>query len=176
MTASSPRPIHVSAERLREMLSYDPETGVFIWRINPTKRIKAGTTAGYNQCGYDAIGFEGRAYLSHRLAWFYVYGVEPVHLIDHINGDKKDNRIANLREATASQNLWNMRKSSRNTSGYTGVVWHPGTGKWRAQSRHNGKPVHLGVFENALDAAKAHEEFIRAHRGEFVRKTEGQPA
>jgi hypothetical protein len=100
----------LTAERLRELLDYDPETGRFIWRKDhPTaKHIKAGSVAGTkNGRGYWVIGVAGAKYVAHRLAWLYVTGEWPAHLVDHENGDRLDNRFANLREATDSQNNFN---------------------------------------------------------------------
>jgi HNH endonuclease len=113
----------ITAERLRELLHYDPNTGEFRWRM-AKKGTYAGAVAGrYNTDGdgYRQIGINRRLYKKHRLAWFYMTGAWPRHEIDHINGDRGDNRFCNLREATASENRRNMRKRVNNTSGYKGV-------------------------------------------------------
>jgi hypothetical protein len=100
----------ITAERLRQLLHYDPERGVFTWLSRPAERSWntrfAGTRAGtINGLGYVVIGILGRRYKAHRLAWLYVHGEWPGRELDHINCDKSDNRIANLRPATRSQNI-----------------------------------------------------------------------
>ena len=100
----------VDHKLLLRQLVYDPDTGIFT-RVAPSStRVRAGDVAGHtvNGSGYVAVGFAGKRYLAHRLAWFYVYGRFPDGSLDHINGVRHDNRIANLREATTRENSWNM--------------------------------------------------------------------
>ena len=124
----------LTAERLRALLDYDPVTGVFTWKATRTGQAVAGRIAGGAlHTGYHRIQIDGRAFLAHRLAWLYVHEVWPQGQIDHINGVKADNRIANLREATASQNGQNRRGSQiNNGSGLLGVYPHDASGRWRA--------------------------------------------
>jgi hypothetical protein len=136
-------------------LRYDPTTGIFVWSKSPARVIKAGTVAGrLGRDGYIAIQIKGRLYFAHRLAWLYVNGVWPKNQIDHINGNRSDNRIENLREATRKQNGENRRVVSTTRSGKTGVTWNERYGVWYARIMHNKKPIHLGAFKN-LDAAIA---------------------
>jgi hypothetical protein len=159
--------IPVSQARLRELLRYDPATGVFIWLINKSNRVEFGTVAGsiVEDRGYRSIRIDGRPYRAHRLAWLWMTGEWPSHGIDHINGIPGDDRWANLRAATQSQNLANMRKSSRNTSGFKGVFWHSGARKWRARL----KSIHLGYFDCPAAAHEAYMRAAREHFGEFAR-------
>lgn len=108
-------------------------------------------------------------YAAHRLAWVYVHGIIPSNMIDHINGDKDDNRIANLREATSSQNQRNTVKKSTNKSGYKGVCWHKRQKKWQVSIRYDGKPHHIGYFDNVLDASNAYIIASNTFHGEFSR-------
>lgn len=137
----------LTAARLRELLSYDPTTGLFKWRVNRRGGCKAGSVAGVNDGrGYIKTTIDGRPCRAHRLAWLYVYGEWPAHQIDHINGVRSDNRLANLREATNAQNLQNQRKAnSKNKCGLLGVG--PFGDKWRAQISYYGTTKHLGLFE-----------------------------
>ncbi len=156
-----PRP-ELTAEQLRSILNYDPETGIFTWKVRTSASVKAGDVAGCPGVnGYLRISVQSRLYQAHRLAWLYVYGVWPKDQIDHINRNRSDNRRANLREVTHKQNQQNKSKPSSNTSGHPGVYWCRRRSKWRAKIEHNYKQVHLGYFtdiEEALAARKAAEK------------------
>jgi hypothetical protein len=106
---------------------------------------------GYLECSLDS-----KRYYLHRLAWFYVYKVWPSDNIDHINGNKSDNRLVNLRQATQSQNMHNRNKYKNNTSGYKGVTWHKQYKKWNAQITYNNKLINLGFFDCPVEAHKAY--------------------
>jgi hypothetical protein len=139
-------------------LNYYPFTGLFIWN-RQLGRVKKGDLAGtVNSNGYVQIRIRGKIYLAHRLAWLYVHGEFPNTMLDHINMDKKDNRIANLRLATKSQNSQNTLKSAANTSGYKGVSWYDRSKKWRASIKLNQKFKHLGLFESKEDAYEAYKK------------------
>jgi hypothetical protein len=162
--------MQLSAEELRRLLDYDPETGVFTWRANRGPNARAGATAGnLNHHGYIQIVVCRRKYQAHRLAWLHVYGKWPPHDIDHINLDRCDNRLANLRSATRSENLANTSVRADNTSGVKGVSWHKQRGKWAARARINGKYAHLGLFENRQEAAAAYARATENYFGEFAR-------
>ena len=160
-----PRP-ELSAEYLRSILHYDPDTGIFTWKVRTSSRAKAGDTTGCpDGHGYLLIRLQSRLHKAHRLAWFYVYGSWPNDQIDHINRNKTDNRIANLREVTNKQNQQNASKRSDNTSGHPGVSWYKRDSKWQARIKHNQKDTHLGYFENleeAIAARKAAEKLYWA--------------
>jgi hypothetical protein len=143
---------------LREVLEYNPETGIFTWK-NPTATcVKVGDIAGWIDFhGYHSIRLNKKIYRSHRLAWLYVYGKFPEKSIDHINGIRTDNRIKNLREATVSENAQNQRKSmSNNKTGYLGVSKITNKNKWCAFIKVNGKNKNLGTFETPELAAIAY--------------------
>jgi hypothetical protein len=149
----------ITAEHLRELLHYDPETGVFTWIMRGPGRRLCGTVGSVNPLGYQRIAINRRYYQAHRLAWLYVHGEWPVGDIDHINGDPGDNRIANLRPATRSQNLANSKRRKNNTSGYKGVSWNKQARKWHARIGVDGQYKHLGLF---TDPAEAHEAWLAA--------------
>ncbi len=151
----------LTAEYLRSILHYDPETGIFTWKISNSNRVKVGATAGcQNGHGYLLIKVCSRKHPAHRLAWLYMNGEWPKLDIDHINRNRSDNRIANLRDVSRKQNLQNAGKYSSNTSGHPGVYWDKQSSKWVARIKHNQKRVHLGYFatiEEAIAARKAGE-------------------
>lgn len=156
----------LTAEKLRELLHYDQETGIFTWKVSTSNRVKVGDVAGCpDGHGYLLISVQSRLYKAHRLAWLYVSGTWPTDQIDHINRNKTDNRITNLRDVTQKQNLQNKSKRSDNTSGYPGVSWHKSYSKWVARIKHNYKDIHLGYFsilEAAISARKAAEKLYWA--------------
>jgi hypothetical protein len=145
----------LTAERLRELLTYDPETGIFTWRCDRGGKARKGTRAGsVSDDGYARIGVDGKSYLAHRLAWLYTHGSWPAAEIDHRLGAKADNRIHELREATHAQNLQNQRRArSDSRSGLLGVSRRGN--RWRATIKHQGRYRHLGSF----DAKEAAHEF-----------------
>lgn len=171
------------AEAMRELLHYEPETGKLFWLARPESAFssaraqlswnarwagkEAFTATNY---GYPVGNINARTYQGHRVIWAIVHGVWPEHDLDHINGDRADNRLANLREATRSENLCNRDMSPQNTSGHKGVYFHEKTQKWRAHIKKDGKFRFLGCFPvlddaiaaRALAADKLHGEFARA--------------
>jgi hypothetical protein len=151
----------LTAERLRELLDYNPETGIFTWRQAPSNSIKAGSIAGSkNHDGYRRIKINLIDHAAHRLAWFYVHGVWPAHEIDHINGIRTDNRICNLRDVPRMDNMQNQRTAQRGAkSGFLGV--YSNHGKWRAAIQVNKKTIALGNFATPEEA---HQAYLEAKR------------
>ncbi len=146
-------------KRLKKMLSYDADTGVFRWRLSPRNRTKAGDRAGYhNGQGYLMVSVDGYKFRLHHLAWAFTHGQFPVNQIDHINRVRDDNRITNLREACQVINMHNTSKRSDNTTGVTGVYFRKDTQKYFAQINSHGKTYRLGNFERFEDAVKARKE------------------
>ncbi len=138
------------AERLRELLNYDPKTGIFTWRIDRRAKARPGSLAGtITPSGYRNIWTDGYNYRAHRLAWLYVYGKWPAGQIDHINRVRSDNRIANLRIVTHAQNMENRKVQRNNTSGYTGVYPDRDGRRFSARISSNGKWLYLGHFKTA---------------------------
>lgn len=151
----------LTAARLRELLHYDPETGVFTSRtdfIGKGFQRKAGEVAGspHNK-GYWHIAVDSKRYLAHRLAWLYMTGAWPEKSIDHINGDKRDNRWSNLRDVSHFINMQNMHSAKgERPKGDLGVTWRPRFGRWYAQITANGKYRFLGSFKDKQDAINAY--------------------
>jgi hypothetical protein len=168
-----PRPskmkMFVTIERLREVLSYDPTTGQFT-RLADSRKWKAGTVAGAKDPrGYVRVTVDGQRYWSHRLAFFYMTGRWPTADIDHINGIPGDDRFANLREATRTQNNANQRRRADNKSGFRGVSWSKRDRKWGAAINVAGKKVSLGYHNTAAEAQAAYAAASVEYFGEFGR-------
>jgi hypothetical protein len=145
------------AARLRAQFDFNAETGIFTWLVT-RGTARGGDVAGYiNAFGYRCIRLDGSEYKAHRLVWLYVNGTWPTGQLDHINGIKDDNRLCNLREATAAQNQQNRRKpSAGNTSGHIGVTLDTRRRKWRAVIGVNNAINHLGYFTTLEDARQAY--------------------
>lgn len=141
---------------LKENLNYDSHTGIFSWKKSNNGRIKVGDVAGSETTkGYLHIGLKGKIHKSHRLAWLYVYGSMPTKEIDHIDGDKLNNKISNLRQVSRSENMKNVKVRKNNTSGFCGVYWKGELNKWMVLIQSFGKTKYIGIFSDLSDAVKA---------------------
>ena len=158
------------ALQLRELLSYNPETGIFNWARKNGKVYRYGKVAGtINSQGYCQIMIDLVIYRAHRMAWAYVTGQWPEHEIDHVNGDRLDNRFCNLRQATRTQNGRNLGMKKNNTSGYRGVTWDAQSQRWKAQITVNRKQIHIGLFDTPKEAHVAYCKAAVFYFGEFAR-------
>jgi hypothetical protein len=159
---AKPRCSGIDAAQLREQVAYDPETGEFRWLTNRGKKIKAGAIAGgRHPCGQWQIRFGADSFQAHRLAWLYVHGEWPPALIDHINGNRLDNRLANLRAADHRLNAENRRVACRPGDRLIGASFDRASGRYIAQIGHAGKNMHLGRFSTKEEA---HDVYIAAKR------------
>ena len=143
-------------------LNYNPENGLFTWKFDGTRGVKSGDMAGYKMAdGYIMLSVSGKKLLAHRAAWLFVHKTFPYGKIDHINRNKADNRIENLRNANAQQNAQNRAKTIKNTSGYKGVTWHKRDKKWQAAITVSGKVLHLGYHK---DVEQAYASYVEASK------------
>lgn len=165
--ATKPLP---SQEALRQLLDYDPETGALTWRergpeffrghkpksisVTWNKRHAGNQAGSISVIGYVALSLVGQQFHAHRIIWKMMHG-EDAEEVDHINGDRSDNRLANLRSVPKSENAKNKRKSKRNSSGCTGVAWSKNAGKWIAEIQCSGVREYLGCFDRLEDAKAA---------------------
>jgi hypothetical protein len=157
-------------EKLKQAMCYDPETGVLTWRIRKAYNTPAGSVAGkLGPDGYRQVSFDLRMYMAHRLAWLYVHGKWPVAELDHINGKRDDNRIANLREASRTKNNHNRRADSFSHSGIKGVQKRGD--RWRARITVDGKSVFLGSYRTPEEARESYGAAAQKYFGEFARTT-----
>lgn len=150
----------LTLDRLRELLDYDPATGVFTWKakhVSRSNRMKIGQPAGcLGVQGYIVVGVAGHTYRAHRLAWFYVHGEWPRRVIDHRNGNRADNRIENLRDVSVTDNNRNVHAARvTSTSGLLGA--YKSGKRWMAQLRVDGRQKHLGTFDTPQEA---HERYL----------------
>jgi hypothetical protein len=179
MTTQTPTPEEVKELMLLAagMVNYDPTTGAMLWK---PKAATAADATRWNSryankpcgtlepTGYVRLLFrfaKGRAFKvrAHRLAWFITHGALPVAEIDHINQDKADNRITNLRDVPKALNQRNGTRKGNNTSGVPGVTWHKQRGKWCAQCNLDGKRHYLGSYDSIIDAERATKKFRAEH-------------
>ncbi len=157
-------------ESLKSQIKYESDTGVFTWIIS-RKGVSKGKSAGVidKKSGYLAIGLNRHIYLGHRLAWFYVHGIWP-KFIDHIDRDRGNNRICNLRECDQLENAWNTSISKLNSSGVKGVYWNKDSKRWHAQGSLNRKRINLGFFQDIDEAREAYEKFCSENHGDYFYK------
>ena len=139
---------------IKRLFDYDAESGALYWKVKLNRSIRVGNEAGtvnkYNK--YRIVTIDNKKYRSHRIIWAYVYGVWPINDIDHINHDRADNRIENLREATQKENRRNMSLDVRNKSGFTGIYWNKKTKVWQAFIKLYEKNLYLGQFIDKFEA------------------------
>lgn len=158
----------ITQEHLKKILTYDKNTGMFISSVNRGRRIKKGDLLGsMSQDGYLTIMIDSKSYKAHRLAWLYEYGSLREVQIDHINRNKADNRIENLRNVTQKENCRNRGKRKDNKSGVTGVYRREKENYWVCGIRVDGKYYHLGCFKEFDDAVDARKEALK--RFEFYK-------
>lgn len=157
----------ITVQRLREVLGYDPETGLFRWKLKISKKVVVGEIAGTEIPGrHRYISIDSKRYKAHRLAWLYMTGEWPPRDLDHENTHKGDNRWENLRKASRSQNMANAGHRN-NATRLKGA--YPCRKRFAAKITKDWKQIHIGVFDTAEEAhaayiAKAEELF-----GEFAR-------
>lgn len=163
---------NLSPQVLRELLTYNPDTGELFWKHRDTKWFPHGRFAktwntrfannkaftSVDSAGYFRGSVFGDPYLAHRVAWAVYYGAWPSKFIDHIDGNKINNRLDNLRDVTVSDNGKNTKKPHHNTSGCVGVYWHKYRKKWCAFIKVNGKQKHLGIFKDKNSAIAARKD------------------
>ena len=178
----------VDSSLLRELISYDPETGNCTWRVRSVHLFEddtlktagercaiwnglfAGIEVGSLNCqGYRRTVIGGKLFYLHRIIFSIVMGRWPTVFVDHRNGDRLDNRWSNLREASRSQNLQNSPLRANSRSGFKGVFWDGQYGKWHARINISGRPKYLGRFDRAADAHAAYVRAAVRYFGEFAR-------
>jgi hypothetical protein len=154
----------LTQQEIKSKLHYNAETGIFTW-------LKNGKIAGTkNGSGYIIISLNNIRYQIHRLAWLYVYGVNPINYIDHINGIRNDNRICNLRNATPSQNLQNSKLFRVGGKKQKGVSFVKRRNKWRARCMINGIMKNIGDFNTESLATSAYNEYAKQVQGKFYKQ------
>jgi len=158
----------LAAERLRDLLHYDPSTGIFTWKVDRHNRRTAGKIAGHLSAGYWIIKIEGRSYRAGCLAWLHVKGFWSELIIEHADMDGTNNRWDNLREATKTQNQGNIGPRF-GTSKFKGVHWDKRRSKWVASIGYCRRVFNLGRYDVEVDAARAYDRAAIKRFGQFAR-------
>ena len=157
--------------KLKKCIKYNKETGEIIWinTISPKNKYRIGKTAGViNNRGYLTIQFNNKPYQAHRLIWWYVYGEEAPSDIDHIDGNRSNNKLSNLRLANKQQNQANARLRRDNSSGYRGIIWNKREQKFIANIRIDGVLHYLGRFDTAIEGHKAYKKAAKKAWGKYA--------
>ena len=160
----------LTQEYLKTALEYNPETGVFLWKVRPlnhfdnengmrafNSRLPGRVAGSIDTHGYIQIKINNILYLAHRLAWLYVYNEWPEFDIDHANRNRSDNRISNLRNGDGSLNNYNTKMYKNNSTGLKGVSKHKNNNRWQSNIGLNGKQVYLGIFDCPAAASFAYQ-------------------
>lgn len=149
----------ISQEELKLIFEYDPLTGILRWKDGRSNMVQGSLAGCVHGSGYKVVTINSKTHKLHRIVWIMLFGQIPDGFyIDHINGNKIDNRLENLRLATSSQNQQNRPAPKNSSSGYRGVTWHKVVNKWMARICHKGKRTTIGFFDNAEDAYEAYKQ------------------
>jgi hypothetical protein len=160
----------ITQSRLKELLHYDPTTGVFRWRhVRRNKSLPWDVAGSVQHQGYIRITVDDERHMAHRLAWVYMTGEAPPDQVDHKDLDKSNNSWGNLRAADNTLNHWNESTRSTNKSGHKGIWWHKQSRKWEAAVRLNGKQHTVGRYERIEDAVEAVKQYREQHHGDYAR-------
>ena len=156
--------------KLKQLFEYNKETGELIWKVSTNSNVKIGDIAGsidHRDRGYTDISIDGKRYKSHRLIWIWHFGNFD-GMLDHIDTNRRNNKIENLRIATASQNNYNTNISKSNKSGIKGVYWEKFSQKWRVKIEANGKVYYFGRYSDLAKATQVMIESRKVLHGEFA--------
>jgi hypothetical protein len=148
----------ITQDRLKELLNYDPDNGIFTWKIK-TNKVNIGDIAGNVSValkGYVKIGIDKKQYWAHRLAFLYITGSLPKEHVDHIDGNPNNNKWDNLRSCSRNENYQNRSRKKNSTSKYLGVSWGKKSNKWQSRIQVNGKVNYLGCFDTEESAYAAY--------------------
>ena len=163
----------LTQERALQAFDYNPVTGKLFWKVFTSRRVKVGQEAGSLNTsgaakGYISVRIDTKLYLAHRVIWLMVHGEWPEQDTDHLDLNRSNNKLSNLRTASRAQNMWNRPKLSGNTSGVKGVFRSKTTGNFIASTRCNGKKIHIGVYKTIEEAHKAWIAAVTTYHGSFV--------
>jgi len=160
--------MYLTQEYLKKLFEY--QAGLLYWRIKPSPRINIGAQAGcVDKNGYRIIRINKQNYKAHRIIFFMFNGYWP-EMVDHINGNKDDNRIENLRAADQHTNQYNRGIPKNNSSGVRGVYWNKSANKWQAYCWVDGVNHHIGVYTDLNEAKLARENFTKIHHKNYARQ------
>ena len=158
----------LTLERLKKDLHYDPQTGVFTWLVHKGSRVPGPIPRNPDKNGYLRVGVDGKTYKQHRLAWYYMTSEWPPEQIDHIDTIVTNNRWANLRLATQTQNQCNRGARKKTVSGLKGVSWNAKKCRWQVSVGLNNKLLYVGLFDDKYEAHAAYCRAAQECHGVFV--------
>ncbi|MCW3678793.1 HNH endonuclease [Burkholderia cenocepacia] len=158
----------ITIERLRELLAYEPATGILRWRVVRGAGRPGRIAGSVNEIGRVIVRIDRKQFKAHILAWALYYGAWPSQEIDHRDRNPQNNKIRNLRLSTRSQNTCNQGLLARNTTGFKGVSYHKRRRRYVARIALHGKPMHLGYFTTAKAAHAAYSAAAKELHGEFA--------
>ena len=153
--------------RLLEVLLYDPDTGIFTSRVTRGGLVPGDTAGALHSLGYIFLSIDNNTYTAHRLAWFYCFESWPLHFIDHIDRNRSNNKLDNLREATRMDNGCNMSIRKDNSTGYKGVSYNKSRNNYVARLTVHGVKLYIGSYKTALEASEARETTAKELQGNF---------
>lgn len=154
----------VSVGLVRASVAYEPSTGEFIWKSNRCSKYIGQPAGWWGANGYRSLTIGGKKLLAHRVAWVLMIGKWPVEVIDHADGDPRNNTWSNLRAASQAENVCNKIVQSNCKSGVQGVVWREDRQKWAAYINKKGAYRHLGYFDRLEDASDVrHRAALEVH-------------
>lgn len=159
---------NLTQAKLQELVTYEPDTGLFYWRQWKSGRRMDKPLGSKTGAGYLVTTIDYKQYSLHRLAFLYMEGKFPEGQVDHIDNNKLKNKWSNLRHATMFENAQNKLLSTSNTSGFKGVCWDECNNRWKASINYQGKPKHIGMFRNKEDAIEAVRAFRTEVHSEFA--------
>jgi len=155
--------------KIEDYIRYQPESGLLFWKRDYARQLGGNRAGRIGSLGYIVLYFEKKYWFGHRLAWYLATGNHPKEQIDHINGDRADNRLINLREASHGENNRNRGAHKDNISGYKGVSYMKRDGRYKARININKTCVNLGHFDTALEAHKAYCDAVERYHGKFAK-------
>lgn len=154
-------------DEILDYLNVNIVTGIIIWKQKSSRKTVLGSIAGTFKDGYRDVVFRRKHYRIHHIIWRVAKGYWPKEL-DHVNRNKSDNRIVNLREADRAEQAWNTGLSRDNTSGIKGVSWHKKSRMWRVRINVRNEQIYLGIFKDKSDAERRHQQAVKHYHGDFA--------
>jgi len=155
--------------KIEDYIRYDQDTGLLFWIKDYARQLGGNRAGRVNTLGYVVVHFEKKYWLGHRLAWYLATGNHPKYQIDHINGDRADNRLINLREASHGENNRNRGAHKDNVSGFKGVAYMKRDGRYKARINVNKVCINLGHYDTAEEAHEAYMKAARELHGQFAK-------